>query len=585
MEILRRHLKISDMRASTDAHVVNAALSSTEPVERLFGFEVLSHEAGAIDLTRAKPVLPLLFNHDTNQPIGSAENVRVEDGKLRAALRFAKTDRGLEVAELVRGGHITGVSIGYTIDKAEETGKRDGQPIITATRWTLLEASIAPVQADIHAGIGRSILTLPNSRKTKMDPKHDNLTREQEIVSLGEQYAKFISDKETRAAIMDGRSVEQFKETIISKMESRHTDTRQAYIGMAPKEIESYSLSRAVVAMLTSDWSKAGLERSASEAVSKMLGRNPEGFYVPFDCFNSQRRDFNVGTATEAGNLVPTDLRNDLYVDVLRKNLVMAGLGVRILTGLTGNVDIPKKTSSSTIARVTEIQALTESAPATDKISLTPKRFGGFVEYSKQALIQSGIVLDAMLRDDLLASGAADLQDSMVNGSGTSPNIRGIRNTSGIGTVVGGTNGLAPAWSHVVDLESACANSDAEPISRAGYLTNTKVRGKLKQTQFATNLPFIWQNGETPLNGYRSAITNTVPSNLTKGTSTTVCSSIIFGSDWSIAVLALFGAPDITVDPYSLATTGQVRITLNQFADFAVRNATYFSKMDDVLAG
>jgi hypothetical protein len=138
-------------------------------------------------------------------------------------------------------------------------------------------------------------------------------------------------------------------------------------------------------------------------------------------------------------------------------------------------------------------------------------------------------------------------------------------------------------WADVVNLESACANANAEPDTRSGYLVNTRVRGKLKQTQFATNLPFIWQNGAQPLNGYRAAVTNNVPSNLTKGTSTTICSASLFGSDWSNVVIGLFGAPDVTVDPYTLAATGQVRITLNQFADMQHRQPATTAKIEDWL--
>jgi len=155
---------------------------------------------------------------------------------------------------------------------------------------------------------------------------------------------------------------------------------------------------------------------------------------------------------------------------------------------------------------------------------------------------------------------------------------------TGIGTVTGGTNGLAPAWSHIVDLESACANANAEPDSYAGYLINTKTRGKLKQTQFATNLPFIWQNSDQPLNGYRAAVSNNVPSNLTKGTSTTICSAALFGSDWSMVTLGLFGSPDVTVDPYTKADTGQVKITLNQFADMQHRQPATTSLIPDLLS-
>ena len=151
--------------------------------------------------------------------------------------------------------------------------------------------------------------------------------------------------------------------------------------------------------------------------------------------------------------------------------------------------------------------------------------------------------------------------------------------------MVGGTAGATPTWAHLVDLESACAVANAEPDRLAGYAVNAKTRGRYKQTQYATNLPMIWNPGDLQLNGYRAMVTNNLPSNLSKGSSTTVCSTGVFGADWSMAVIGLFGAPDVTVDPYSKADTGQVKITLNQFADMAVRQPAAFAKIDDWITG
>jgi HK97 family phage major capsid protein len=302
------------------------------------------------------------------------------------------------------------------------------------------------------------------------------------------------------------------------------------------------------------------------------------------------RRDFNVGTSTEAGNLVPTDLRGDLYVDALRAAMVMGRLGITVLPGLTGNIDIPRKSTASTLTMLTEIGSASETNPLTAKLALSPKRIGAYVEVSKQALIQSAIALESMLRDDLLVGAAVALESQAINGNGTSPNILGIRNYTTIGSSTAGANGATVAWQHFVDLESVVANSNAEPDMRAGYISNSRVRAKAKVTARGTNLDFIIPpdapvsaDGFVRVNGYRAAFTNNVPNNLTKGTSTTVCSAAVFSADWSMAVLGLFGAPDVVVDPYTLAATAQVRITLNQFADFGLRQPGAFSKIEDLL--
>lgn len=486
--------------------------------------------------------------------------------------------------------------------RAAGSGSGDAPDTYLVTRWTPFEASIVPIPADVTVGIGRSagVETDPEpaapepippriivTKDKKMDqptktPAELEIERRDGIATLAEKYAKYLKPNDGPDAVRSGKSIDQFKDLIFDRMASGYTDTSAIALGMTKKEIKRYSFGRALSAAITGDWREAGLERECSEAMSKILGRSPEGFYLPPEAFH---RDFNVGTGSEAGNLVATDLRTDLYVDVLRNNLVMAKLGARVLTGLTSSVDMPRKATASTIGTVTEIGSASESGPTTAKVTLSPKRQSTYVEVSKQAILQASMSLEAMIRDDLLAGVAVQIEDQCINGTGTAPQMTGIRYTSNVSTVTSGTNGAAPAWSHFVDLESACANANAEPDMVSGYLINTRTRGKLKQTQFATNLPFIWQNGPQPINGYRAAVSNNMKANLTKGTSSTVCSSAIFGSDWSMATIGLFGAPDITVDPYTKADTGQVKITLNQFADFGVRQPKAFATIDDLLAG
>lgn len=637
----KRTVEAGAKRAADDADLVEMSISSEAPYERFFGIEILRHSADAVDLTRLSDGRhPFLVGHDTEKQAGVIKRAWLDDAdkKVRTGVKFSRSALGQEIRQDVEDEIRSLISVGYFIDEIEEVEKaadgsetvkrrltgdefkremekehgadfyRAGQaaarakgatpPTFVVTRWQPFEASVVPVPADVTVGIGRSagVEDLPKSEanppliivEKKMTeaiqktPAELEIERRDGIQALAEQYAKWLDPKDGPEAVRNGRSVEQFKDFIIGRMESRHTDTSALHIGMSPKEAKRYSLGRALVAAVTGDWTRAGFEMECSRAVEKLMGRSPEGFYVPFDIW---RRDFNVGTGSEAGNLVATDLRGDMFTDALRNAMVMGRLGVTYLSGLSANVDLPRKATAGTLGMLTEIGSASETNPLTTKATLSPKRIGAFTEVSKQALIQSAISLENMIRDDLVTGAGVLLENQCINGAGTGAEIRGLRNVSGIGAVVGGTHGAAPAWSHLVDLESACANANAEPDRVAGYLLNTKMRGKLKQTQFATNLPFIWQTGDMPVNGYRAAVTNNVPSNLTKGTSTTVCSSLLFSADWSMTTIGLFGAPDITIDPYTKADTGQVKITLNQFADMQHRQPAAVSKSDDLITG
>jgi len=586
-----RTLELELTRADSKARTFAASLASEAPYERGWGIEILDHAPSSVDLSRAAHGLPMLFAHDPQRPVGMVDGVKLEGRRLLGSVRFFSTETGEDAARMVREG-LTTVSIGYLVDRMEQEGERDGTPVYRVLRWTLLECSLVAIPADTTVGIGRSRIEWKDTRSMETNttkPTNAEADRVKSIVALGSAYQKYLQPNDVADAVERGATEHQFRELVMQRMESRHTDTSVAVVGMSPREVKAYSFGRAIVAAITGDWAHAGLEREASRAIAKAFGQQPEGFFVPAEAW--ARRDFNVGTSSEAGNLVSTTMRADLYTDALREAMVLAGLGVKLLPGLTGNVDIPRKSTAGSLAMLTEVGSASETAPATAKLSLTPKRIGAYTEVSKQALIQSAIALEGMIRDDLVTGAAALIEYQMINGNGTAPQIAGIRNTSGIGTVVGGTAGAAPDWAGIIALESKAADANAVAGALAGYLVNTKTRGKLKATQRGTNLDFAWSDappgadGFSRLNGYRAGVTNNLPSNLTKGSSTTVCSAALFSSDWSMAVLGFFGAPDVTVDPYTLAATGQVRITLNQFVDGGVRQPAAFAKVDDWLAG
>lgn len=629
-------------KVEEDDGLLEMSISSDAPYERFFGIEILRHSAEAVDMTRlADGRHPFLVGHDTEKQVGVIKRAWLDakDAKVRIAVKFSRSAYAQEIRQDIEDEIRSLTSVGYFIEEIEEVKKnadgtetvvrtmtgdefrremekehgvdfyRAGQaaarkagaepPTYVVTRWQPFEGSTVPIPADATVGSGRAAgaapAPQPAAKPTPEPPvivrtimtdnvKHPaelEIERRDAIIGLATQYAKYLNTNDAADAVRNGTTLEAFRELIMARLVSKHTDTSATQIGLTDADKRRYSFGRAIVAQLTGSWEKAGFERECSQAVASVLGRGAEGFFVPPDIF---RRDFNIGTATEAGNLKPTDFRADMFTDALRNQLVMGRLGVTILAGLTGDVDLPRKSTAGTLGMVTEIGSAAETNPLTVKKTLAPKRISAYTEVSKQALIQSAIALENMIRDDLLSGAAVKLEDQCINGAGTGAEITGLRNVTGIGTVAGGTNGAAPAWSHIVDLESACANSNAEPDRLSGYLVNTKLRGKLKQTQFATNLPFIWQNGDMPLNGYRAAVTNNVPSNLTKGTSTTVCSAALFGSDWSMVTIGLFGAPDVTVDPYTKADTGQVKITLNQFADMQHRQPAALAKAEDLLA-
>lgn len=292
---------------------------------------------------------------------------------------------------------------------------------------------------------------------------------------------------------------------------------------------------------------------------------------------NSEKRDLTAGTATTGQELVPTDHRD--FIPILRPKLMTESLGIRVLTGLSGNIDMPKQTTTSTGNWEGETDPNAETTLGTGKVSLSPKRFSAFHDYSRQIMFQGSPDVEAMVRDDLSQMLAIEADRVVINGSG-SGQPTGIIQNADVNVVAIGTNGGAPTWAHVVDCETQVSINNAD-MGTLAYLTTPGVRGKLKTTFLDSGSgQFVWEKNSSELNSYRAAVSTQVPSNLTKGSGTDL-HAILYG-DWSSYVFGQWGGFDILVDVFTQAGNAVVRVHANMFVDGNCRTGQSFSVIKDV---
>ena len=580
---------------------VTLAFSSEAPVDRVFGVEVLDHGDGAINNSFiGSGRAPLLVDHDMTDQVGVVEQISLgADRVARAVVRFGRSARAEEIYQDVQDGIRANVSVGYVIDEMVLDGERDGREVYRATRWTPLEISIVSIPADASVGVGRALdaTTISTTILPKESHKMDNQTpagdagmkaereRAAAILELGSRH----SQREfAEQAIRDGASVEQFRGALLDKVSSKPLAT--ADIGLTAQEAKEFSFARAIHALSNPTDARAqraaAFEFEASQAAAAKEGRNSRGLTVPTDVLFA-KRDILTGTGTgtaKGGNLVATDLLAGSFIDVLRAKMVTAQLGATYLTGLQGNVAIPKKTAASTVAWVAENSAPAESTnnPAFSQVTLSPKTLAGFVDFSRRLMLQSSLDIESLIRNDLATSIAVAMDNAAISGSGTN-RPTGILNTSGIGSVTLATNGAAPTWQMVVDLvrEVEIDNVDA---SSAAFLTNAQVKSRLARTPRQTSGiegNFILQPPFSDLYGYPLSVSQQVPSNLTKGTGTNL-SALIFGV-WSDLVIGQWSGIDLMVDPYTGSSAATVRVTAFHDCDFAVRYPESFAECNEII--
>jgi len=336
---------------------------------------------------------------------------------------------------------------------------------------------------------------------------------------------------------------------------------------MSEKERGGYSLLRAIHAAATNDWSRAGLEGEWSRNTYRAAGKamsSGHAFMVPNDVIlgTPHSRDLTVASSSGGGYLVAT--QNLGFAELLRNRMVVKRLGATILADLDANVTVPRQASGATGYWLsTEATGITESQPVFGQIAMTPKTIGAYTEISRQLAMQSSPSAELLVKNDLakVVALAGDL--AAISGSGSSGQPTGLLNTSGIGSVSGGSI----AYDDIVEFQTDVATANALSETCA-YVTNPVTAGLLKGRQrFAGTDTPLWVGNifDGTVEGFKAMASNQVPS-----------ATIIFG-DWSDVMIAEWGNLELEVNPYANFQAGILGVRAMYSMDVGIRNPGAFS--------
>jgi HK97 family phage major capsid protein len=352
------------------------------------------------------------------------------------------------------------------------------------------------------------------------------------------------------------------------------------------RSVDSFDLGRAI-RILAGNEKRDGIEaemldEGSREARSAQIPTKG-GLVLPRCVL--QKRDMTATTGTDlqyGGAAIATQKMGIL--DAFYNALVLRQAGAQFVTGAQGNIDIPCYVAPTAPSPITENYTASEMSPELSLASLSPKRLGGYINVSDQLLIQTGGVIEAVVRRNTLAQLTSRCEYYAFHGAGGSAPT-GILSTTSIGNVIGGTNGAAPTWANIVSLESKVAAENAD-IGTLHYVSNTKVRGQLKATakiSTSDSMTILDDRNGGLLNGYTPLWTNNVSSTLTKGSSGAVASAIIFGQFSSLWMVFWGGMEIDLIRDLTLAKDGQRALVFNTFFDCVVDRYQSFAAMKDAL--
>ena len=328
-------------RATVDEtnRTVELSLSSEEPVERWYGWEILDHSPGSVRLERMNNGAAFLVNHDENQQVGVIDKAQLDASKLRALVRFSKSQQGFDIFRDVRDDIRRNTSIAYIVHKMIlESEDRERGDTYRVTDWEPLEGSIVAVPADPTVGVGRMLRELgqefpveivagertlartaenptppcgvkPEVRNMSTTPVMtvppggaENLesiraaavaeaqseTKRVQAVSALARTHRMVEKAE--AWITSGRSVENIQTEILDLLKSRSHPTGQPpaedpHVSLTEGDSKKYSMVRAIRFLCGAGGGfgkeDAGFEVEVSREIARKLGRDPQGLFLP----------------------------------------------------------------------------------------------------------------------------------------------------------------------------------------------------------------------------------------------------------------------------------------------------------------
>lgn len=360
-----------------------------------------------------------------------------------------------------------------------------------------------------------------------------------ELIANGQKEERELNEEETSQMAEIRSQIDEINAQIAEiEKENRTIEINN---NLENKEIRTMSLVKMINAVVegrnfTEDEVKAIAEARADFAKS---GLQSNGQIV-----------YRSVMATVEGQGKETVAEDKWNLEVaVRNNLVATAMGADFVGGLVGDVSIPQYAGSNVMWKG-EAETAENGRGAFSEITLAPKRLTATLDVSKQFLLQNSADVEAILIRDLAAAVAEKLDKTIFGAEGGDGN-----RPAGLFEGVGAEKSINDVtYEDVLGLEEKVELANG---SNYMFLVNPKVKFALKGTQMANGLTMVYNGGE--IDGYKTISSNSVAD---KG---------IICMDPRELVIGQWGSYDITVDPYTKAADGQVRLVINAYFDAKVR--------------
>ena len=298
--------------------------------------------------------------------------------------------------------------------------------------------------------------------------------------------------------------------------------------------------------------------RSMKKSLVKEL-RNAIDNNIKTITVNAETRAMQVtGAGGVHDSVVETEI--DGILEPLYANSVLSQLGVRWYTGLPkGDVQVPIM-SAGQVGWATEIATAQATGNTFTTKKLQPKRLTAYVDISKQLLVQDTIGVEAAIRRDIVNALNDKLQATILGTEDKSD-----EKPAGIFYNV--------SYENITDFKSLCnfeaKLDDANINGERKYLLGNGAKANLRSMIKGTNNTGMVMENDT-VDGTPALNT----SNVAGGAAGK--NKLVYG-DFNYLAIGSWGDLDITIDQYTQAVNGCIRLVINAFFDAIILRPEAFA--------
>ena len=536
------------------------------------GFVEIIHRGAITDETIKSSDVFALLNHNENTVLARCNRgtgsltLKVDNDGVFYEFEAPNTANGEELLEHIKRGEISQSSFAFTVsteDGAEKWTKRSDGIIVREIFKIERLYDISPVYQPAYTETTCSkraqekfseLKNMEDNKDLHNDADLQEIELLKAIIDEQEQKIKELQDAQNRTEDEDEKKDDE-------------TDEKQT----EPEQINN-SESEPETEPEPTDESTDADETDEDDEKDKINDRNiskMEKFSLTKEIRNAidsgvNKIDMRAYTVSDEGtDVVGTDVF-DIFAPLRAKN-VLTDAGVRVISGIKNNVQVP-------VFGVTEAKFANETADASDgsgsitSVKLSPKRVTAKVPVSLELLAQDSVGIENMIREDLQNAVYAAVEDKVFGRQAESTDV-----------YAGLINGVANASIADVSTFAALTNMEATvetanvDISKCKYVVSPSARGKLRAMPKSTKTTeLVMQQGE--IDGTEV---------LSTGHLNDVSVGVIYG-DFSNIVVGTWDNVQIdTVRDTASLSNGTVNLIVNAYVDVkcARKNAFAFGKV------